>query len=54
MKLLLVEVCEEGEMGTAVAVLRLTYEAHVPPGLSVLQPTIIASCQRHKHHCVWT
>ncbi len=35
-KPVLVEECEEGELEAAVAVLRLMYEAHVPP-LSALQ-----------------
>ncbi len=36
-KLVLVEECEEGEMEAAVAVVRLMYEAKVPPTLSALQ-----------------
>ncbi len=36
-KLVLVEECEEGETEAAVAVVRLMYEAHVPPQLSVTQ-----------------
>ncbi len=36
-KLVLVEECEEGEMEAAVAVVRLMYEAEVPPTLSALQ-----------------
>jgi hypothetical protein len=36
-KLLLVEECEEDELEATVAVVRLMYEAYVPPGLSVLQ-----------------
>ncbi len=36
-KLVLVEECEEGEVLAAVAVVRLMYEARVPPGLSALQ-----------------
>ncbi len=45
-KPVLVEECEEGEVEAAVAVVRLMYEAELPPGLSALQlAQVRAACE---------
>jgi hypothetical protein len=45
-KLVLVEECEEGEMDAAMAVVRLMYEAVLPPGLHALQVAQVrAACE---------